>query len=106
MNTQNPSYLVPSDLVFTILKFFKQYKRIHFKDFKTFCINQHPELNTFRSKKLLYKAFQDVDNINNGWLDFDHFLIAYAFAFKEARMIDSYHLDLKRKKNKNSNNLY
>ena len=87
---RKPSYLVPSVIILKIMKYFKQYKIAYFGDFKEFCIKQHPELNTIQSKKCLYEIFHDLDNISNGWLDYDHFLIAYAFAFKEAQMITTH----------------
>lgn len=79
-----PSYIVPSNILNEIKAIFKQNKTVMFNDFKKFCLKYHPDLNAKKLKKRIYRAFYDADYQGMGLLDFDHFLIAYAFAFKIA----------------------
>ena len=79
---EKPLYLVPTNEFGKIKELFKDKNEINFNEFQEFFIKLHPHLEKTPSfhKTCILEAFDDLDVNNDHSLDFDRFLVAYAFA--------------------------
>ena len=77
---KHSSYLVSTLELGKIRELFSEKKSINSNDFQLFCSkgSKHHQLESTDSKKFLTELFNSLES--NGSLDFDSFLIAYAFA--------------------------
>jgi hypothetical protein len=77
------SYIVPSSELDEIKLLFSTKDRVKLNDFQSLCLKLHPDLNsttTITIQNKLEETFNDFDINGDGLIDFDGFLVAYAFA--------------------------
>jgi hypothetical protein len=78
------AYVVPSAEYDRIKELLKEKKSINSEDFQSICVKLRPELKSSQAKQLMTELFDDIQS--NGFIDFDGFLIAYAFARSLSRL--------------------
>ena len=83
-NILQAAYVVPSAEFVKIKELLKEKKSINSEDFQSLCAKLRPELKSLQGKQLMVELFDDIQT--DGSLDFDGFLVAYAFARSLSRL--------------------